>query len=313
MDISLLDDFLELARELNFSRAAENRNLTQPAFSRRIKSLEEAIQTPLVRRTTRQVVLTPAGKAFRPRAEAVVRMMAEAREEALKVAGREQTSLNIAATHALSYTFVPRWLIAIGGPVEIGALNLVSDTHRQCVRLMTSGAASFFICHSSPAGTDDLPERQFTRHLIGRDRLVPLCAAGPDGRPRWTLDGGASEGGASDGGASDRGASDVPFIAYAAASGLHAILEAHWAGNGRPGLAPTMNSVLAATNLAMAKEGQGVAFLPHSLAEDDIASGRLVRAGSEALDIPVEVVIHRPRSRMSPHCEAFWRNVLAGA
>lgn len=295
MDISLLDDFLELARELNFSRAAENRNLTQPAFSRRIKSLEDAIQTPLVRRTTRQVVLTPAGRVFQPRAEAVLRMMADAREEALKAAGREQRTLNLAATHALSYTFVPRWLIAVGGPAEIGTLNLVSDTHRQCVRLMKSGAVSFFISHSSPVGADDLPERQFHRHLIGRDRLVPLCAAGSDGRALWTL--GAE-------------ASDVPFIAYAAASGLHAILETHWEANGHPSLAPTMNSVLAATNLAMAKEGQGVAFLPHSLAEGDIESGRLVRAGSEALDVPVELVIYRPRSRMSPHCEAFWRNVI---
>ena len=73
MDTTLLDDFLELARELNFSRAAENRNMTQPAFSRRIKSLEEAIQTPLIARTTRQVALTAAGKAFQPRAEALVR------------------------------------------------------------------------------------------------------------------------------------------------------------------------------------------------------------------------------------------------
>lgn len=48
MDLALLEDFLELAREMNFSRAAENRNLTQPAFSRRIRTLESAIQTPLL-------------------------------------------------------------------------------------------------------------------------------------------------------------------------------------------------------------------------------------------------------------------------
>ncbi len=73
MDLALLEDFLELARELNFSRAAEKRNMTQPAFSRRIRTLESAIQTPLIQRTTRHVSLTPAGKAFHPRAEAVVR------------------------------------------------------------------------------------------------------------------------------------------------------------------------------------------------------------------------------------------------
>jgi LysR family transcriptional regulator, hypochlorite-specific transcription factor HypT len=295
MDTTLLDDFLELARELNFSRAAENRNMTQPAFSRRIKSLEEAIQTPLIQRTTRQVILTPAGKAFRPRAEALVRMLADAKAEALEAAGQAQRSLNLAATHALSYTFVPKWLMHVGGPAEIGALNMVSDTHRQCVRLLQNGDVSFFISHKSPASADDLPEKQFKCHQIGSDRLVPLCAPDPGGQPIWTL---------------GPAASNTPFIAYAAASGLHAILEAHWAQHGRPSIAPTMNSVLAATNLEMAKEGQGVAFLPFSLAENDIERGKLVRASVEAMDVPVQLVIYRPRSRMSPHCEAFWSVVV---
>lgn len=297
MDITLLVDFLELARELNFSRAAKNRNMTQPAFSRRIKSLEGAVQTPLIQRTTRQVNLTPAGKAFRPRAEAIVRMLSDARLEALDAAGLAQRNLNLAATHALSYTFVPKWLMQVGGPAEIGTLNMVSDTHRQCVRLMQNGEASFFICHKSLASTEDLPEKHFRCYPIGVDRLVPLCAPDTDGQPLWTL---------------DAGLSNIPFIAYASASGLHAILEAHWAGYGRPSIEPTMNSVLASTNLEMAKEGQGVAFLPLSLAERDIAQGRLIRAGREALDVPVELVIYRPRPRMSAHCETFWLKVVGG-
>ena len=295
MDIALLDDFLELARELNFSRAAENRNMTQPAFSRRMKSLENEIQTPLISRTTRQVTLTSAGKAFQPRAEAIIRMLSDARSEALAAAGRTQKTLNLAATHALSYTFVPRWLMRVAGPEDIGTLNLASDTHRQCVRVMKSGGVSFFICHKSSANTQNLPDRQFLCHPIGCDRLVPLCAPDEDGKPRWQI---------------GPGTSDVPFISYASASGLHSILEEHWATIGRPGLKPTMNSVLASTNLEMAKEGQGVAFLPLSLAENDVQGGRLIRAGDEGLDIPVQVVIYRPRSRLSPHCEVFWQKAI---
>lgn len=298
MDMTLLNDFLELARELNFSRAAENRNMTQPAFSRRIKSLEAAFQTPLIHRTTRLVTLTPAGKALRPKAEAIVRMLSDARVEALQAAGQAQRSLNLAATHALSYTFVPKWLMQVGRPAEVGALSMVSDTHRQCVRLLQNGDASFFICHKSPASLHDLPERQFTCHQIGSDKLVPLCAPDENGQPMWRL---------------EPGSSNVPFLAYAAASGLHAILNAHWTQHGRPSLAPTMSSVLAATNLEMAKQGQGVALLPYSLAENDIIGGGLVRAGDETMDVPVQIVIYRPRSRMSPHCEAFWLNVAGGA
>lgn len=176
MDTTLLEDFLELARELNFSRAAEHRNMTQPAFSRRMKTLEEAVQTPLISRTTRQVALTAAGKAFQPRAEAIVRMLSDARREALAAAGRAQKSLNLAATHALSYTFVPRWLMQVTGPEDVGTLNMVSDTHRQCLRNLRDGGVSFFICHKGAGGDPDLPDRQFSSHRIGQDRLVPLCA-----------------------------------------------------------------------------------------------------------------------------------------
>ncbi len=298
MDTTLLEDFLELARELNFSRAAEHRNMTQPAFSRRMKTLEEADQTPLISRTTRQVALTAAGKAFQPRAEAIVRMLSDARREALAAAGRAQKSLNLAATHALSYTFVPRWLMQVTGPEDVGTLNMVSDTHRQCLRNLRDGGVSFFICHKGPGGDPDLPDRQFSSHRIGQDRLVPLCAPGPDGQPRWRLGPGLAE---------------VPFISYGNASGLHAILEMHWTSHRRPAMAPVMNSVLASTNLEMAKAGRGVAFLPLSLAEADIQSGRLTRAGGPDLDVPVQVVIYRPRSRMAPHLEAFWQRALAGA
>lgn len=295
MDLSLLEDFLELSRELNFSRAAEKRNLTQPAFSRRIKALEDSFQTPLISRTTRQVALTPAGAAFQPRAAAIVRMLADARLEVLEAAGRTQRSLNLAATHALSYTFIPRWLMQVAGPAELGSLNMVSDTQRQCLLLMQRGEASFFICHRGLDNPPDLPERQFSFHVIGADVLTPLCAPDAQGQPLWRL---------------GRTSSPAPFIAYASASGLHSILESHWAARGRPNLAPAMSSVLAATHLEMAKAGQGIAFLPLSLAEQDLSRGQLVRAGAAADDIPVDVVIYRPRSRLSAHCEAFWQKAV---
>lgn len=292
MDLNLLEDFLELTRELNFSRAAQKRNLTQPAFSRRIKALEDSLQTALISRTTRQVALTPAGAAFQPRAAAIVRMLADARQEVQEAAGRTRRSLNLAATHALSYTFIPRWLMQVAGPAEIGSLNMVSDTQRQCLLLMQRGEASFFICHRGLENPPDLPERQFRFHVIGADVLVPLSAPDAQGRPLWQL--GAT-------------GAPAPFIAYASASGLHVILETHWAAHGRPNIAPVMSSVLAATNLEMAKAGQGIAFLPLSLAGPDLDRGLLVRAGEGAADIPVNVVIYRPRSRLSPHCEAFWQ------
>ncbi|MGL4458291.1 MAG: LysR family transcriptional regulator, partial [Plesiomonas shigelloides] len=59
-----LHDFLVLAEKRNFSAAAALRNVTQPAFSRRIRALEHALNTELVNRDTHPLTLTASGKQF---------------------------------------------------------------------------------------------------------------------------------------------------------------------------------------------------------------------------------------------------------
>ena len=52
MELRWLEDFIVLARTQHFSRAAEEQNVTQPTFSRRIKLLEEGMGTTLINRQT---------------------------------------------------------------------------------------------------------------------------------------------------------------------------------------------------------------------------------------------------------------------
>jgi len=56
--------FLTVADKLNFSRAAEHLKIAQQALSKQIAELEELVGVPLLRRTTRSVELTPAGRIF---------------------------------------------------------------------------------------------------------------------------------------------------------------------------------------------------------------------------------------------------------
>jgi LysR family transcriptional regulator, hypochlorite-specific transcription factor HypT len=80
MDLAWLEDFLKLAEEGNLSRAAEARNLSQPAFSRRIKALEHWVGVTLIDRETHRIALTEAGAAFRAVAEDVLGRLALGRD-----------------------------------------------------------------------------------------------------------------------------------------------------------------------------------------------------------------------------------------
>jgi DNA-binding transcriptional LysR family regulator len=120
MDLDWLEDFAALAEHGNFSRAAEARHVTQPAFSRRIRALEEWVGTPLFRREPHGVALTAAGDEFRHGAEETVRRVRQLRGSAREAAGRDATTLRFAATHALSFTFFPGWIRRLDPDAALG-------------------------------------------------------------------------------------------------------------------------------------------------------------------------------------------------
>ena len=69
MDTNWLEDFVSFARSLNFTKAAAERNITQSAYSRRIKSLETWLGVELIDRKTFPATLSPAGDEFLPTAK----------------------------------------------------------------------------------------------------------------------------------------------------------------------------------------------------------------------------------------------------
>lgn len=72
MDIRILRYFLTVAKEQNFTRAAEQLNITQPTLSRQLAALEEELGTPLFIRGSRSITLTEAGILLKRRALEII-------------------------------------------------------------------------------------------------------------------------------------------------------------------------------------------------------------------------------------------------
>ena len=108
LNLSWLEDFLALAASGNFSRAADERHMTQPAFSRRIRSLEEWLGTELFDRSSQPARLTSAGSWFQGVAEEILMRASQLPGEARAVADAESATLRFAATHALSFRSTSR-------------------------------------------------------------------------------------------------------------------------------------------------------------------------------------------------------------
>lgn len=296
MDLAWLEDFVALADTGNFSRAAVRRHVTQPAFSRRVRALEQWVGVALFDRTAQGARLTPAGEQFGRGAPDLVRALTDLRRDARDVGGRETATLHFAATHALSFTFFPGWLRVAEQRAAVGPVRLISDSVQACEELMLAGHVQFVLCHDHSLVPSRLAAMPFTSIGVGEDALVPLAAPDPQGRPRWSLDGGAAA---------------IPLLAYTTESGLGRILAAHRFEARVPALRPVFSGHLAATLLGMAREGRGVAWLPASLAAGDVASGTLVRAGGGDWDVPLAIRLFRSIAQQSLAAERFWKHLAS--
>jgi LysR family transcriptional regulator, hypochlorite-specific transcription factor HypT len=291
MELNWLEDYLELCRTSNFSRAAEARHLTQPAFSRRIRALEEWAGVTLFDRSAQPVVLTAAGREFQPLAAMLIRRIQDARAHVREVAGAELATVRLAATHALSLIFFPDWLKRLEAAGLHCCVHLASDTLDAVEALLRDGRAHFLLCHAYESLVPDLPG-EFASTRVADDRLVP-CAA-PALVSQWPAEDGLIQA--------------APLLAYSQGSGLGRILRTI-VGPRLPRLvsAPAMTADLAGSLRALCLDGRGLAWLPATMVADDLAAGRLRACGDEGWAVPVQVRLFRPCGRLSPNAEELWR------
>jgi len=295
MDTSWLEDFLVLAEAANFSRAAAQRNVTQPAFSRRIRALESWAGVPLFDRSNHPVVLTEAGRHFLPFANDLLRRIVLARDETQEIGEAASNALRFAATHVLSLTFFPSWLRSLEARLHVGPVQLISDSLLACEDVMLRGQAQFLLCHHHEKVRNRLDPKEFQSIKINTDVVIPVTANDASGRPQFAI---------------PEAGTAPPILAYSTQSGLGRIVRTHRDADAEPGrFEPVFTSHLATVLKTMALDGRGIAWLPQSLIRDELDTGRLAAAGGREWNISVEIHLFRRQRQESAAAEAFWHAV----
>jgi LysR family transcriptional regulator, hypochlorite-specific transcription factor HypT len=301
MNLSWLEDFLALAASGNFSRAAEERHMTQPAFSRRIRALEEWLGTELFDRSSQPARLTAAGEWFRSAAHELLARVARVPGEARAVAEAHSTTLRFAATHALSFTFMPAWLRGLESRTTVGPIRLVSDVFARCEAMLLQSQAQFVLSHAHPLFSSELQSQHYPFARIGSDVIVPVCAPDATGRPRHQL-------------ANASPSSPLPLLSYSPESGIGRILqEIHGAALERCPAHSVFQAHLASVLRTMALDGRGMAWLPQTLIAEDLACGRLMEAAPRDWHIELEIRLYRDRPPLGKAAEDFWAAVCAAS
>ena len=137
LNFHLLEQFVALARTKNFTRAAEELNLSQPALSRAIQKLEEQLGQPLFERKPREVLLTDLGELLLERAQQILKLMEDMFSE-LSEAGR-RGRIRLGAIPTIAPYFLPGLLSSFAKAHPDISVIVQEDTTEHLIKRCSHG------------------------------------------------------------------------------------------------------------------------------------------------------------------------------
>ncbi len=276
----------------NFTRAADSRNSSQAAFSRRIQSLEAWLGVTLVDRSAFPTRLTPEGDRFRQYAANILRQVGDAKGE-LSGAAPAQENIRIAIPYVLATACLPRWWADWSRQRGLSCSIQVGNIH-DLVTSLVAGNVDLLICFHHAQQPMHLEPEHFDRTVIEGERLRPYAARDLVERGEAEFPGTAKR--------------PLPLLMYTPGIYFARIIDLALAAapvHGHRVLESDMSDVLR----DMALAGFGVAWLPDRTVE----AGRpgLVPVGTDAWSLDLSIVAFRDRANVRPAVDRLWSD-LAG-
>jgi DNA-binding transcriptional LysR family regulator len=305
METKWLEDFVSLAETRSFSRSAQLRHVTQPAFSRRIQALEAWAGTDLVDRSSYPTRLTPAGETLYAQSLEMLQALQSTRAMLRGHSAAAQDVIEFAVPHTLAFTFFPAWVSSLRekfGPIKSRLIAL--NVHDAVMRLV-EGGCDVLIAYHHPSQPFQLDAGRYEMVELGQEVLSAYCKADSSGQPMYPLPGRADQ--------------PLPYLGYAPGAYLGGATDLILKQSGTPiHLDRVYETDMAEGLKVMALEGHGVAFLPHSAVKKELRSRRLVSAappGMKGLEMTMDVRAYRqkPLGKEAPKgtAQALWSYLAA--
>jgi len=205
METKWLEDFVSLAETRSFSRSAQLRHVTQPAFSRRIQALEGWAGTDLVDRSSYPTRLTPAGQTLYGQAIEMLQALQSTRAMLRGHSAVAQDVIEFAIPHTLAFTFFPAWITSLReqfGPMKSRLIAL--NVHDAVLRLV-EGSCDVLIAYHHASQPLPLDANRYEMVSLGEEVVAPWVKPDADGAPRYRLPG--------------RPGQPLPYLGYAPIGG----------------------------------------------------------------------------------------------
>jgi LysR family transcriptional regulator, hypochlorite-specific transcription factor HypT len=277
MELKWLDDYLALIETGSFSAAAARRNVSQPAFSRRIQLLEHWLGVTLIDRARKPLQFTPVAAenqaAFRSLLARIYEFRATLKSESLDIA-----DLTIAVQHSLAASYLPTFLKRLNQLESAPNFRIRSENRSDAVTMLMRGQAEILVAYETQQTPCDIPSPMAMRKVLGKDKLE--LVANPALRASLT--------------GSRTKTPSVPMLCYPPESFLGQAVRFEALPELMRGQQVVVRCVseFAMGLRELALVGQGAAWLPASLIADDLKRGKLVSLEPLGRAVAMDIVAY---------------------
>ncbi len=294
MELKWLEDFISLTNTHNFRHSAEQRNISQPAFSRRIHALESWLGTSLIDRSTYPTTLTENGQAFREIAEQALIIFQKARDDVRGQERRARAMISFSALHTIALTFFPKWMTAWRSLLGPLTTRINPENFHDSVQALVDGNCDFLLCYSHEAIPVLLDPQIYPSIKLAEDTFMAVTGTDRRRRALFRVDGRKAE-------------KKIPWLTYTTDSYLWRV-EEHILSKEKPALplSAICENPMGESLKAMALEGHGVAWLAESSIQDELADKRLVPFGPRRLQLRIDIRMYRSIHNTRPQLLQFW-------
>ncbi len=300
METKWLEDFVSLAETHSFSRSAQLRHVTQPAFSRRIQSLEAWAGADLVDRSSYPTRLTKAGTTLYTQSLEILQALQSTRAMLRGYHAAGSDVIEFAVPHTLALTFFPAWLSELRGQFGPIKSRLIALNVHDAVMRLVEGSCDLLLSYHHASQPVQLDADRYEMQTLGQEVLAPYARPDATGAPLFQLPGKAGQ--------------PVPYLGYAPGAYLGLVVDLILKQCGTPiHLDRVYETDMAEGLKAMALEGHGVAFLPYSAVRKELRSKKLVSAAPKEMDglkmtLDIRIYRERPHANQEPKgaAQALW-------
>ena len=289
MRLEWIDDILAVLDCGSLAHAAEKRMLTQSAFTRRVRSIEDSIGTTLFDRRRKPISLMPGVQTLEPELREMSARLHALRQTLKTSSNGAGKPLAFVCQHALTSTISPR-LVRAAAQDRIASVRVRSGNQDECLMQLLSKEADLAIMYALPGDTAHAVGPAFEAVDLGADLLAPVCAPG--------LRGAASS-------------AEIPIIAYPAdvfLGQVFARMISHRIPDGTT-LTPIAETALTLAMMQLAVSEIGIAWLPLSLVAKSLEQGELIRVDDVLPPQNLSIKIVRLRNPQTPQSEALWQHL----